>query len=215
MQRLIGDHFQVEIKITKDILEKEKEIALKKVLLKETQINFLKFPSKNDLNEKINSLSKEIGNLYKFIEEKHSLQENCIKKRSELQKMISQQNSEHAKIILRDNVNYNLLLIQNLNLEAKKYADSAELKIKDLQLDALTNQIKAKDLMLENSQNYEVKKKLKNDNLKNLENKLGNANQVQRSVSQSQPIKKNTGNYGIILTIIKLINFKIIILIKS
>lgn len=199
MQRLIGDHFQVEIKLKKDILEKEKEIASKKVLLKETQINLVKFPSKNDLNEKINSLSKEIGNLLKIIEEKHSLQEQCIKKRSELQKIISQQNSEHAKIILRDNVNYNLLLLQNLNLEAKKYSDSAELKIKDLQLDALTNQIKAKDLMLENSRNNEVKKNLKNDTLKNLENNSVNGNKGQRSVSLSQPMKKIIVNSGKII----------------
>ena len=62
MQRIINDHFQDEIKLTKEITSKEKAIASKKVELKKHQISLLNFPSKSDNNEKINSLSKDIKN---------------------------------------------------------------------------------------------------------------------------------------------------------
>ena len=155
MQRIISDHFQGEIKLTKEITTKEKAIASKKIELKEKQIRLINFPSNIQLNEKINFLLKEIENNYKIIEEKLLLQDNNIKKRSEIKKMIGLQNIEYVRNLLNECVEYFLLLMKNLNLESKKFADSSELKIKDLQLDALTSQIKAKDLLIEKS-NFKV-----------------------------------------------------------
>ena len=166
--------------------------------LKEKQIELVNFPNKNELNEKINNLSKEIGNIYKAIEEKQVIQYKFIKKRNEIQKIIIQQKFEHSKNILNDYFQYFIIILQNMKLEAKKFTDLAELKIKDLQLDALTNQIKVKDSLIDNANN-ELKKKFKADlllkNDKSLivkENKISNyiLNQDQ-DISKSQNLMKN------------------------
>jgi len=151
MQRIINDHFQDEIKLTKEITSKEKAIASKKVELKKHQISLLNFPSKSDNNEKINSLSKDIKNNYKIIEKKKLLQEKYIKKRFEIRKIIKLQNNEYSNNILNDCLEYFLILLKNINLESTKSVDSADLKIKDLQIHALTSQINAKDVVIEKS----------------------------------------------------------------
>jgi len=199
MQRIISYHYQEEIKLTKEIIEIEKKIASKKVELKEKQIEAVNFPNKKELEDKINILNKEIGNFYKINEEKQNLFTKFVKKRSEIQKIITQQNSDNSKNILNDYVQYYTLILQNMHLESKKYSDSAEIKIKDLQLNALTNQIKAKDLIIENANN-EFKKKFKTDlfniniiNNKNnyYDNGNGNDNGLNNKINYS-----NEKNYG-------------------
>lgn len=147
MQRIITDHYQEEIKIVKEITSKEKAIAAKKVELKRLQISLVSLQSKQELNEKINSISKEIETSYKAIEEREITLKNYIKKRSEIKKIIELQNNEYSQNILKDNIEYFLLLLKNLSLESKKFVDSSELKIKDMQLEALTRQIKSNDFI--------------------------------------------------------------------
>jgi len=168
MRRVISDHFQEEINLTKEITQKEKATSSKKVELKEIQIRLVKFPTKVELNDKINLLSKEIETNYKKIEEIQILQDNYIKKRSEIKKMIGTQNNEYLCKFLSDYFEYFSLKLTNLNLESKKFAYSAELKIKDLQLDALMNIIREKDLHI-------IKKNLKGELVLN-SNKANNNN---------------------------------------
>ena len=61
------------------------------------------------------------------------------------------QNNEYSNNILNDCLEYFLILLKNINLESTKSVDSADLKIKDLQIHALTSQINAKDVVIEKS----------------------------------------------------------------
>jgi len=208
MQRIINDHFQDEIKLTKEITSKEKAIASKKVELKKHQISLLNFPSKSDINEKINSLSKDIKNNYKIIKEKKLLQENYKKKRFEIRKIIKLQNNEYSNNILNDCLEYYLILLKNINLESTKSVDSAYLKIKDLQIHALTSQINAKDVVIEksnlnkdlsNNKSYlaidsqvlssNIKDSVAEAKIDNFYNNLINGLKEEKSVDKSQIIK--------------------------
>ncbi len=209
IQRIISYHYQEEIKVTKEIIENEKKIASKKVLLKEKQIEVVNFPIKKDLEEKINVLNKEVSGLYRINEEKQTLFNKFVKKRTEIQKIIFQQNFEDSKNILNDYVQYYTLLLQNLHLEGKKFSDSAEIKIKDMQLNALTNQIKSKDLIIENANN-EFKKKFKTDlfnskiinnknNYSNNDNYVNGSNNIDNNISNEKIYgKKETSSSNIV-----------------
>lgn len=146
------------MKINKEISEREKLIADKKVLLKQKQIEAQSSVNKLEVNQVVNNLFKEIELSYKLIEESQELLKNQINKRGEITKMISLQNNENSKHILNDYYEYYNVLIQNIILETRKYIDLSEHKVKDLQIQALAKEIKIKENLLENS-NLDIKKR--------------------------------------------------------
>ena len=185
IQKLINKHFQDEIKILKEITEKEKLISIKKLELKEQNIKSSNNNSKNVISISVKKISEEIEHNKNIIKEKQDLHSKLIIQRSVIKNMINGKNNQFEENILNDNYQYYILILKNIILESKKFTDMIEIKFKNLELNLLTEEIKLKDSIIENT-----KKEIKLKNNTDFVLKLN-------SLSISQNLEKGESNKDI------------------
>jgi len=163
--KLITTHFSEEIQLRKEIIEKEKLIEENKSKIAEKEFELYKSTTKSE-SDKIKNV---ITNFYSENEkntinlnEKYMQQSVLIKKRSEVQKQITNFSKEHPvgiKIIMNTYQYYSSLL-ENMTLVHRKNQKLNEMKTIDYEIEKLIEQIKIRDGMLSNFEAEFKKKKI-------------------------------------------------------
>ena len=145
------DHFQLEIKLKKKIIEKENIIEELKNDMAEKEYEILHSneinlpPLQKQLKEKKEEITDKSNKLLKG----YIKQSDLINKRKDFQKVISflsnntPNNPEYFKIY--NMYKYNINLLENMTIEHKKYMNIQESKRKDKKIEGLMEQIDIRD----------------------------------------------------------------------
>ena len=145
------EHFQLEIKLKKKIIEKENIIEELKNDMAEKEYEILHSneinlpPLQKQLKEKKEEITDKSNKLLKG----YIKQSDLINKRKDFQKVISflsnntPNNPEYFKIY--NMYKYNINLLENMTIEHKKYMNIQESKRKDKKIEGLMEQIDIRD----------------------------------------------------------------------
>jgi len=186
------DHFQLEIKLKKKIIEKENIIEELKNDMAEKEYEILHSneinlpPLQKQLKEKKEEITDKSNKLLKG----YIKQSDLINKRKDFQKVISflsnntPNNPEYFKIY--NMYKYNINLLENMTIEHKKYMNIQESKRKDKKIEGLMEQIDIRDKCIKDV--YELIEK--NDIKFNYENpELINRNDIDSFYYKPQSIE--------------------------
>ena len=157
IQKDIINHFQSEINLKKKIVEKENIIEDLKNELSEQEYELIHAPKVNlhYLKSKVDSKRKDIEEKTNKITKGYIKQNELIKKRKDLQALISKTSKadpNNAQVKNLFNIyKYYLNLLDNINTEHRKAITVNELKRKEKKIDILTEQLDLRDLYIKNA----------------------------------------------------------------
>ena len=144
------NHFQMEINVKKEIIEKEREIEN---LKNEKSDNEYKLNHKTEnVNQQtlvnlIETNKKEIETKTNNMNNLYIHQSNLINKRKEIQKKLISINSNKLNNIYK----YYMNLLENLSSEHRKYLNISELHRKEQKIQILTEQLDLRDKYIMNA----------------------------------------------------------------
>ena len=147
----ISKHFQEEIKVKKDIIEKEREIENLKVEISENEFKMNSNPTINVgiIKQSIDTKKNEVVDKQKMLSNIYVQLSNLVEKRKKLQKkmneIIEKDKDSPSSRRLISIYKYYISLIENLNSEHRKNLNVSELKRKDLKIKLLTEQLDLRD----------------------------------------------------------------------
>ena len=157
IQKEIVNHFQNEINLKKKIIEKENIIEDLKNELSQQEYELLHAAKVNQhyLKSKVETKRSEIEEKSKKMSKGYIKQNELIRKRKELQAIISKLSKtdpNNAQVKNLYNIyKYYLNLVNNINAEQKKVSTMNELKRKEKQITILTEQLDLRDLYIKNA----------------------------------------------------------------
>jgi hypothetical protein len=174
IQKIIKDitlHFEEEINLRRDIIEKEKNIEKLKQEQYEQEYEIYKSGGK-DSKDRIAHITKEIDKIENTLNGNYTQQYELRNKRAALQNAIKFYRKDFASQLLTGVYQYHIGLLENITLEHRKNVNLNLAKSKELQIDKLTGQIQYRDEFI-NQADSEFRKKLikfkQNENIKTLE----------------------------------------------
>ena len=169
------EHFDLEIKLKRKIIEKENIIEDLKNDLAQKEYEILHAATVNVhyLKKQIDAKKADIKDKQSKIIKGYIKQNELNTKRKEFQKIISNlankdsNNPEYYKIY--NLYKYNINLLENMNIEHKKYVNISESKRKDKKIEGLMEQIDLRDQFIRNAyylfEKNEIEFKYKNPKL--------------------------------------------------
>ena len=157
MEKDLIRHFQEEVKIKKEIIEKERNIESLKM---ENAENELKINSNTTINvslikQLIDSNEMKIKNIKSDLSNNYIHQSNLIEMRKNYQKKINElienDNDSNTTNNLISIYKYYISFLENMNSEHRKYLNISELKRKDIKIKILTEQLDLRDKYIYNA----------------------------------------------------------------
>ena len=151
------EHFKQEIKLKEKIFEKEDNIEDLKNDMAEKEYEILHTSDINlpPLQKFLNEKKEEINDKSNKLMKGYIKQSELINKRKEFQKVISflsnktPNTPEYFKIY--NNYKYNINLLENMNIEHKRYLNIQESKRKDKKIEGLMEQLDLRDKIIRNA----------------------------------------------------------------
>jgi hypothetical protein len=163
-------HFEGEISLRRDIIEKEKHIEGLK--LEQTEKEYELFKGEKGAKERVVNISKEVEATQNSLNEKYTQQSEFRKKRNTLQNAIKQYKKDYTSQVLNNVYQYYICMLENMTLEHRKNINHSQVRSKELQIDKLSNQIRYRDEYLNKADGEFNRKSLKvkhGGNIKSLE----------------------------------------------
>lgn len=193
VQNKIIAHFQEEIKLRKEIIEKEKEIENLKNEISENEYKLTKFDqdNKDSISKLLKTQKTELEKLKAVIINDYTNQSNLVKRRKDLQNLIMQMTKEHSSNIIQganmvslsmlltkslgNTYKYYISLIENFTSEQRIFVNLNEIMRKDNQIMQLMEQLDYRDQFIYTA-GREIQKVDTNFNFKN--NKILSADEI-------------------------------------
>ena len=150
-------HFQQEVNMRKNIIEKENKIEELKNVISDLDYQIINKPKVNVqiLSKQIEDKKKEIEQFQEQRNEEYIKENELINKRKEFQENMNELNrndSNNPQIINLFNVyKYFTNLIENMSNEHRQYINFNELKRKENKISVLTQQLDLRDLFIDNA----------------------------------------------------------------
>ena len=151
------NHFEEEIAVKNEIINKEKEIEMLKVEISENELNMNSNPTINTsaIQKMISSKKSEIDNKIKNISINYTQQSNLMSKRKEFEKKINEIiDTDNESPAIKNIINiykYYIALLENMYSEHRNDINQNEIKRKDIKIQILTNQLDLRDNFIYNA----------------------------------------------------------------
>ena len=212
VQKDINSHFQKEVQIRKAILQIEESISNINYKINEYEYELFLIEDQTkdsrvkELKDSIQKLNNDLEIENNKLSDRYNAQDNIIKNRIDIQLKISNLSKDPLGKNLIVSYKYYVSLLENMTLEEKRNSNQNNIKIKDFQIDKLTNQINIRDQLIHQALEELRKKneKLKiNENIKKVEEIKSNAYRLlpllpartkQPNSSQEIPNPQNTNS---------------------
>ncbi len=157
LKKSLIKHFEEEISVKNEIINKEKEIDMLRVEISENELNMNTNPTINiaAIQKIISSKKNEIDNKIKNISSDYTKQSNLIEKRKEFEKKINEIiDKDNESLAIRKIINiykYYIALLENMYSEHRNNINQNEIKRKDIKIQILTNQLDLRDNFIYNA----------------------------------------------------------------
>ena len=157
LKKSLIKHFEEEISVKNDIINKEKEIEMLRVEISENELNMNTNPTINNaaIQKIISSKKTEIDNKIKNMATDYTKQSNLMEKRKEFEKKINEIiEKDIESLAIRNIINiykYYIALLENMYSEHRNNINQNEIKRKDIKIQILTNQLDLRDNFIYNA----------------------------------------------------------------
>ena len=157
LKKSLIKHFEEEISVKNEIINKEKEIEMLRVEISENELNMNTNPTINiaAIQKIISSKKTEIDNKIKNMATDYTKQSNLIEKRKEFEKKINEIiDKDNESLAIRKIINiykYYIALLENMYSEHRNNINQNEIKRKDIKIQILTNQLDLRDNFIYNA----------------------------------------------------------------
>lgn len=213
IQTKIVNHFQEEIKVRKEIIEKERQIEKIKNEISENEYKLTQFDQegKKNITQLLKAQKTENEKLKAEMVNDYTFQSNLMKRRKDLHNLINKINKENSSnslqgatnispsMILNKNLGYTykyyIALIENITSEQRKFVNLNELKRKDNQIMQLAEQLDYRDQFIYTAgkeiQRADINFNFKNNNILSADEIDMNPYRLPVIKFQSEPIIEN------------------------
>ena len=150
-------HFEEEISVKNEIINKEKEIEMLRVEISENELNMNTNPTINNaaIQKIISSKKIEIDNKIKNMATDYTKQSNLMEKRKEFEKKINEIiEKDIESLAIRNIINiykYYIARLENMYSEHRNNINQNEIKRRDIKIQILTNQLDLRDNFIYNA----------------------------------------------------------------
>jgi hypothetical protein len=150
-------HFQEEINLKRDLIEEEKRLDNLTQDLQEKEYSLFKYSNEKnmqlktkDIKKYITRLNEQINMLRNSIDMKVQQQSELLKRRDYIQAQVNVFSKDPMGVALGLNYQYYILTLSNLSLEYKKYQNNNNLKVNEIKVNKLINQVRLRDEVIKN-----------------------------------------------------------------
>ena len=157
LKKSLIKHFEEEISVKNEIINKEKEIDMLRVEISENELNMNTNPTINNaaIQKIISSKKTEIDNKIKNMATDYTKQSNLMEKRKEFEKKINEIiEKDIESLAIRNIINiykYYIARLENMYSEHRNNINQNEIKRRDIKIQILTNQLDLRDNFIYNA----------------------------------------------------------------